>query len=92
MTKNPDLKIGDWVIVEDCFLDYAHKFYGKAIKREQYRYPQEVLEIFIDENNLEGVVIYATGDNWQLSHNEFRLATKKEIKENTIKNIFKINI
>jgi hypothetical protein len=89
MIQNSDLKIGDWVILKDSFLNYVYEIYGVKIKREQYRYPQKVQEVTVDENNLKGVVIYAPRENWHLSHNEFRLATKKEITENTIRNIFK---
>lgn len=93
MTKNPDVQTGDWVIVLDYFLNYAYEIYGVKIKRERYRYPQKVLEVFVDENNLKGVKINScSGKQWALSYNEFRLANKREIKENTIKNIFQINI
>jgi hypothetical protein len=88
--KEPIFKIGDWVIVREDILENTNKG-SLAESLSRFKFPRKIVKIVHYQ--------YGIKHNWCVYHigregnkieiaNNFRLATKKEIKEQIIKNVF----
>ena len=88
-TKKKNFNVGDWVVMEENYKEYLTKKLGKGSKDyiRGYNYPKQVLKTYAESSDgKKGFLVFSKGK--KMFETAFRLATKKEIKEQIIKNIF----
>lgn len=81
------LKIGDWVILKESYIDGVKKGYGKNVVEfdRRYKYAQKIVKI-----KRVGYPVYGLSPSGNTFINTalYRLATDKEIKTAKLKGIF----
>jgi hypothetical protein len=86
--ENSGYKVGDWVLLEDSFIQKALNRNADKIIIKLYSSPQKIQAIYKDKSLKKEILEFSPIRKWMLRENEFRYATKKELKELKIKSIF----
>jgi hypothetical protein len=92
-TKKKNFSVGDWVVMEENYKQYLSKKLDKGSKNyiKSYSYPQQIQKTYAETSDCKkGFLVFSKGK--KMFETAFRLATEKEIKEQTIKNIFSNNM
>jgi hypothetical protein len=85
---NSGYEVGDWVLLEDSFIQKALNRNADKIIIKLYSSPQKIQAIYKDKSLKKEILEFSPIRKWMLRENEFRYATKKELKELKIKSIF----
>ena len=85
--ESEGLKIGDWVILKESYINSVKKGYGKHVDEfdRRYKYAQEIVKI--KRVGYPVYELYPSGNTF-INTALYRLATDKEIKIAKLKGMF----